>query len=98
MKDLDKLKGEADEASRRFIVNSGEPQMIREMALWLTFEFEAREGEGQRAAEHRLELEARRRWPGTTSDDIVRAQELCGRAMEVSNAILERDVDGHKLH
>jgi hypothetical protein len=98
MTDLRKLQDEADVAQRRLIASSGEPQLIQEMASWLTFELEPREGEGQGGANHRLALEAKRRWPKSDHSDLLRAQELSVKATNLGAAILERVIDGHQTH
>ena len=98
MTDMTKLQEEADVAGRKLIASSGEPEMIREMAMWLTFEVEMPDRDGETAANHRLALEAKRRWPKSDHDDLLRAQKLSSKAMELGSAILEREVDGHRTH
>jgi len=98
MTNLTKLQDDADEAGRRLIMGSGEPEMIIEMAMFLSFEFEQREGESQEAAEHRCRREARRRWRISNADDLLRAQKLSAEANELRIAILEREIDGHQTH
>ena len=71
MTDMTKLQEEADVAGRRLIASSGEPEMIQEMAMWLSFEFEKCDGEGQGAEEHRCVLEAKRRWPKSDHADFT---------------------------
>ena len=98
MSEKDDLTREANKTALDVIVDSGESDLVRSMAAWLTLECDTRKGESQSAAQTRIEAEAKRRWPESTSDDLDRAQALSAEALEMSNAIFERQVDGHKLH
>ena len=40
------LSKEANDAARKVIAEARVPEVVREMALWLTFECDVREGEG----------------------------------------------------
>ena len=92
------LTEKANDAARKVIAEAHVPEVVREMALWLTFECDVREGEALSDTRVRLKREAKKRWPQSTSIDYDRAEGLCDKALEVSNALLERGVDGHKLH
>ena len=98
MNEKDDLTQDANKAALAVIVDSGETDLVWSMAAWLTLECHTRKGESQSAAQTRIEAEAKRRWPESTSDDLDRAQALSAEALEMSNAIFERRVDGHKLH
>jgi hypothetical protein len=98
MTNLTKTQDDADEAGRRSIMESGEPEMIIEMAMFLTFEFETFEGESRGAAERRCMREVRRRWRISNHDDLLRAQKVSAEANELRIAILEREIDGHLTH
>jgi hypothetical protein len=92
------LLQEANKAATQVIAESGESELVRVIAAWLTFEADKREGESDLAAQRRVEIEARKRWPESKPEDLDRAQALSAKALEISNAILERRVEGHELH
>jgi hypothetical protein len=94
----DDLVQEANKAATQVIADSGESELVCAMATWLTFEADKRQGESEASAQRRVEAEARRRWPQSKPDDFERAQALSGKALELSNAMLERRVEGHELH
>ena len=89
---------EANDAARKVIAEANVPEVVREMALWLIFECEISEEETPSEAQHRLEVQAKLRWPQSTNHDYHRAEGLCDKALEVSNALLERVADDHNLH
>ena len=98
MSEKDDLTREADKTALDVIVHSGESDLVRSIAAWLTLECDTRKGESQSVAQARIEAEVKRRWPESTSDDLDCAQALSAEALEMSNPIFERRVDGHKLH
>ena len=90
------LSKEAGAAARMLIAEANEPEVVREMALWLIFESEIREGEPESETQLRLEMQAKRKWPHSTTSDYYRAEGLSEQALELAYALLERGV--HKIH